>query len=64
MWGVIHHFVATGRGAQLPVAAPVLSYIALAPALGAATAVDAIVAEVSGEIETSLPERLHSAARS
>jgi len=63
MWGVIHHFVATGRGAQLPVAAPVLSYIALAPALGAATAVDAIVAEVSGEMETSLPGRLRSAAR-
>jgi AcrR family transcriptional regulator len=48
MWGVIHHFVASGRGTQLPIAAPVLSYIALAPALGGATAVDAIVAE-SGE---------------
>jgi AcrR family transcriptional regulator len=46
MWGVIHHFVATGRGAQLPAAAPVLSYLALAPALGGAAAVDAIVAEV------------------
>jgi hypothetical protein len=45
MWGVIHHFVATGRGAQLPVAAPALSYIALAPALGGAEAVDVIVAE-------------------
>ncbi|HET7509192.1 MAG TPA: TetR/AcrR family transcriptional regulator, partial [Solirubrobacterales bacterium] len=45
MWGVIHHFVATGRGAQLPAAAPVLSYLALAPALGGAAAVDAIVAE-------------------
>jgi AcrR family transcriptional regulator len=42
-WGVIHHFVATGRGAQLPIAAPMLSYIALAPALGGAAAVDAIV---------------------
>lgn len=49
MWGVIHHFVATGRGAKLPIAAPVLSYIALAPALGGAAAVDAIVAEVSEE---------------
>jgi AcrR family transcriptional regulator len=49
MWGVIHHFVATGRGAQLPLAAPVLSYLALAPALGGAAAVDAIVAEVDGD---------------
>ena len=45
MWGVIHHFVATGRGAQLPAAAPVLSYIALAPALGGAAAIDVIVAK-------------------
>jgi AcrR family transcriptional regulator len=48
MWGVIHHFVATGRGAQLPIAAPVMSYIALTPALGGAAAVDAIVAEAGG----------------
>jgi AcrR family transcriptional regulator len=53
MWGVIHHFVATGRGAQLPIAAPVLSYIALAPALGGAAAIDAIVAE-SGEVEDAV----------
>lgn len=49
MWGVVHHFVATGRGAQLPAAAPVLSYLALAPALGGAAAVDAIVAEADGD---------------
>jgi AcrR family transcriptional regulator len=49
MWGVIHHFIATGRGAQLPTAAPVLSYMALAPALGGAAAVDVIVAEVTGD---------------
>jgi AcrR family transcriptional regulator len=48
MWGVIDHFVATGRGTQLPVAAPALSYLALAPALGGAAAVDVIVAEVGG----------------
>lgn len=48
MWGVIHHFVATGRCAQLPKAAPVFSYLALAPALGGAAAVDTIVAEVTG----------------
>lgn len=46
MWGVIHHFVATGRGAQLPTVAPVLSYLALAPALGGAAAIDVIVGEV------------------
>jgi AcrR family transcriptional regulator len=45
IWGAIHHFVAIGRGAQLPIAAPILSYIALAPALGGAAAVDAILAE-------------------
>jgi AcrR family transcriptional regulator len=50
MWGVIHHFVATGRGAQLPIAAPALSYLALAPALGGAAAVDVIVAEVGEEL--------------
>jgi AcrR family transcriptional regulator len=48
MWGVIQHFVATGRGAQLPAAAPVLSYLALAPALGASAAVDVIVGECGG----------------
>ncbi len=45
MWGVIHHFVATGRGGQLPIAAPALSYLALAPALGGAAALDVIVPE-------------------
>jgi AcrR family transcriptional regulator len=64
MWGVIHHFVATGRGAHLPIAAPVLSYIALAPALGGPAAVDAIVAEVGGGIETPSPERLRHPVRS
>ena len=50
MWGVIHHFVATGRGTQLPAAAPALSFLALAPALGGAAAVDVIVAE-TGEVQ-------------
>jgi AcrR family transcriptional regulator len=44
MWGVIHHFVATGRGTQLPTAAPALSYLALAPTLGGAAAIDVISA--------------------
>ncbi|MGN6814691.1 MAG: TetR/AcrR family transcriptional regulator [Solirubrobacterales bacterium] len=63
MWGVVHHFVATGRGAQLPIATPVLSYLALAPALGGAGAVGAIVAEVS-EIETVSSNHLRPAVRS
>jgi AcrR family transcriptional regulator len=44
MWGVIHHFVASGSREQLPIAAPVLSYLALAPAIGGAAAIDAMVA--------------------
>lgn len=44
MWGVIQHFVASGSGDQLPIAAPVLSYLALAPAIGGAAAINAIVA--------------------
>lgn len=64
MWGLIHHFVATGQGARLPVAAPVLSYIALAPALGGAAAIDVIAAEagegrramsVARPVETGAP---------
>ncbi|HEX7278348.1 MAG TPA: TetR/AcrR family transcriptional regulator [Solirubrobacterales bacterium] len=44
MWGVIHHFVASGSLEELPIAAPVLSYLALAPAIGGAAALDAMVA--------------------
>jgi AcrR family transcriptional regulator len=44
MWGVIDHFVASGSREQLPIAAPVLSYIALAPAIGGAAAIEAMVA--------------------
>ena len=44
MWGVIHHFIASGSREQLPIAAPVLSYLALAPAIGGTAAVDAMVA--------------------
>jgi AcrR family transcriptional regulator len=51
MWGVVHHFVATGRGSQLPIAAPVLSYIALAPSLGGAAAIKTIVAEVGDDAQ-------------
>jgi AcrR family transcriptional regulator len=44
MWAVIRHFVANGSRDQLPIAAPVLSYLALAPAIGGAAAIDAMVA--------------------
>lgn len=54
IWGVIHHFVAVGRGAQLPIAAPMLSYIALAPALGGAAAVDVILAEGGGNVDADV----------
>lgn len=46
IWGIIHHYVAGGRASRLPRVAPTLSYLALAPALGAAAAVDAIAGEV------------------
>jgi hypothetical protein len=62
MWGVVHHFVASGHGEELPIAAPVLSYIALAPALGGAAAIDAIVAP--SKIETPSAERLRRPALS
>jgi AcrR family transcriptional regulator len=45
VWGVMHHHVALGRAHQLPSIAGVLSYLALAPAIGAEQAVNAIVAE-------------------
>ncbi|HEX5376028.1 MAG TPA: TetR/AcrR family transcriptional regulator [Solirubrobacterales bacterium] len=54
IWGVIHHFVAIGRGAQLSIAAPMLSYIALAPALGGAAAVDVILAEDGGKADAGV----------
>jgi hypothetical protein len=55
MWGVIHYYVANGRGAQLPTAAPALSYIALAPALGGAAAVDVILTEAGEDRDADWP---------
>jgi AcrR family transcriptional regulator len=49
IWGVIHHYVATDRASRLPKVAPILSYLALAPALGAVAAVDAIVDDLGSE---------------
>jgi len=45
VWGVMHHHVALGRAHQLSSIAGVLSYLALAPAIGAEQAVQAIAAE-------------------
>ena len=45
VWGIVHHHVALGRAHQLPSVTGVLSYLALAPAVGAEHAVDAIAAE-------------------
>jgi len=45
VWGVMHHHVALGRAHRLPSIAGVLSYLALAPAIGAEQAVEAIAAE-------------------
>jgi AcrR family transcriptional regulator len=58
IWGMIHHFVAIGRGAQLSIAAPMLSYIALAPALGGAAAVDVILAENGEKADVTSPRAL------
>ena len=45
VWGIVHRHVASGRARQLPRIAPVLSFLALAPAIGAEQAVQAIAAE-------------------
>jgi AcrR family transcriptional regulator len=45
IWGVVHHHVANGAINRLPTIAPQLSFLALAPALGAQGAVSAILAE-------------------
>jgi AcrR family transcriptional regulator len=45
VWGIVHDYVAVGRAHQLPSITGVLSYLALAPAIGAEQAVQAIAAE-------------------
>jgi AcrR family transcriptional regulator len=45
VWGVIQRHIAAGRSQQLPRIASVLSYLALAPAIGARPALEAIAAE-------------------
>jgi AcrR family transcriptional regulator len=43
--GILHHYIAVGRTDRLPRAAPTLSFIMLAPAIGAEAAAEAIRAE-------------------
>lgn len=45
IWGILHWHVATGRAHLLPQITATLSYLALAPAIGAQHAVEAITAE-------------------
>jgi AcrR family transcriptional regulator len=42
VWAVIQHYVLSGKTQELPRLAPTLSYLALAPAIGAPAAMDAI----------------------
>jgi len=55
VWGVIHNHVALGRAHQLPRIAEILSYLALAPAIGGQQAVQAIVAEHEAMREDANP---------
>jgi AcrR family transcriptional regulator len=45
VWGVVHRLVAVGFARRLPQIVPTLSFLALAPAIGAQRAVEAITAE-------------------
>jgi AcrR family transcriptional regulator len=56
IWGVIHHHVASGQARQLPRIAATLSFLALAPAVGGPSAIDAIRREQQskGSLEMSL----------
>jgi AcrR family transcriptional regulator len=45
VWSILHDHVATGKTQRLPMAAPTLSYLVLAPAIGPSAAVAAIGAE-------------------
>jgi AcrR family transcriptional regulator len=42
IWGLLHHYISTGRRRRLPAMADLLAYIALAPVLGGQEAVEAI----------------------
>jgi hypothetical protein len=56
IWGVVHHHVAHGASNRLPDIAPQLSFMALAPTLGAEAAVQAILAEHAQMCDTITAE--------
>ncbi|HEX7293995.1 MAG TPA: TetR/AcrR family transcriptional regulator, partial [Solirubrobacterales bacterium] len=45
IWGILHYYVGSGQAQRLGQIVPVLSYLALAPALGAPVAADALLKE-------------------
>jgi AcrR family transcriptional regulator len=49
VWAVLHHYSTTGRAAELPRVAETLSYLVLAPAIGAEAAAEVIRAEEEEE---------------
>ena len=53
VWGVIHHYVVSGQAQLLPGIAPTLSYLALAPVIGAPVAINAIRLAAMAATETS-----------
>lgn len=48
IWGVVRHYVVSGRECDLPRIAPLLSFLALAPAIGSEPAADLICPERHG----------------
>jgi AcrR family transcriptional regulator len=48
VWGLVYRYIAAGRARELPQIAPTLSFLALAPAIGAERAVREIAAEQGG----------------
>jgi AcrR family transcriptional regulator len=64
IWGIVHRHVATGRAHQLPSTAGVLSYLALAPAIGAQQAVEEITAEQERMRESAGSRRVLAASAS
>jgi AcrR family transcriptional regulator len=68
VWGIVYRYIAVGRARELQHIAPILSFLVLAPAIGAARAVREIAAEqghkssrsvvvLAGPIENSSPAR-------
>jgi AcrR family transcriptional regulator len=46
VWGILHHYVTSGRAQQLPRLIPTLSFLALAPAIGPTAATQSIRQEM------------------